>query len=151
MKIGFLVLAALFLFGCVSQQASQEQDFELSGNAIVYKSPTCGCCEGYINFLKETGFKVEVKQAPHIESIKREHNIPQKLESCHTTFIGDYFVEGHVPKEALEKLMKEKPKIKGIALPGMPIGTPGMPGPKQEEWIIYSLNYDDSYSIFMRV
>ena len=83
--------------------------------------------------------------------VKEKYGIPYSMRSCHTTVIGDYFVEGHVPIEAVEKLMLEKPDIKGIALPGMPSGSPGMPGSKQGPFIVYAINKDGSTSEFMRI
>jgi hypothetical protein len=96
----------------------------------VYKSPTCGCCEGWIGHLREQGFRVRPKDREDMRAIKSRHGVPAALESCHTSVVGGYVVEGHVPIEAVVKLRTERPDIKGIALPGMPSGTPGMPGPK---------------------
>lgn len=108
--------------------------------AIVYKSPTCGCCVGYIAEMEKQGFDVETVGLQDMSSIKQRYNIPRNMESCHTTVIGDYIVEGHVPLEAVNKLLEEQPDISGIALPGMPSGTPGMPGPKRAPYRIYALN-----------
>ena len=85
-----------------------------------------------------------------MDIIKSQYQIPAEMQSCHTSVIDDYFIEGHVPMEAIEKLMNEKPDIDGIALPRMPSGSPGMPGVKTETWIIYSLK-DGQYEEFMRV
>ncbi len=83
-------------------------------------------------------------------TIKQKYNIPVEMQSCHTTIMGKYFIEGHVPFEAVNKLLKEQPDIDGIALPGMPIGTPGMPGDKDEPYVIYQLK-DGKYSVFMTI
>ena len=85
-----------------------------------------------------------------LHNIKKKYNIPLEMQSCHTTMLGKYFIEGHVPIEAINKLLKEQPKIDGIALPGMPIGTPGMPGEKEEPYIIYQL-IDGKSSVFMKI
>jgi len=130
--LGIVLLIAVVAF---NSQAKEGAGIK----AVVYKSATCGCCGGYVNELNAKGFDVEVITIDDMSSIKREHNIPANMESCHTTIIGDYFIEGHVPVDAVNKLLKEKPTIDGIALPGMPSGTPGMPGPKNEPWVIYSL------------
>ena len=118
--------------------------------AVVYKSPNCGCCVSHIAYLKKHGFDIEVKAVGDIASVKGEHNIPYDKQSCHTTTVGDYFVEGHVPIEAYDKLLSEKPDIDGIGLPGMPAGSPGMPGIKTEPFIIYSIT-DGRSSEFMRI
>ncbi len=104
---------------------------------IVYRSPNCGCCTGYADELKKQGYEVEVVSLDDLNPIKDKYGIPANLQSCHTTVVDGYFIEGHVPIEVVEKLLKEKPEIDGIGLPGMPIGTPGMPGAKREPYRIY--------------
>lgn len=106
--------------------------------ATVYKSPLCGCCTGYVEFLKSQGYEVAVENLADVEPVKRAMGVPAGMDSCHTTRIGGYVVEGHVPLNVLERLLREKPAIPGIALPGMPTGVPGMPGPK-ERLVIYTL------------
>lgn len=145
----FLV-GILFISGCSGN---------VNGNAVkegrdvtVYKSQSCGCCGIYTNYLKGKGnFNVNVVDMMDLSPLKRELEVPFNLESCHTTKVGDYFVEGHAPLEAVNKLIAEKPDILGIALPGMPQGSPGMPGSKNGEFVIYSVNKDGSQDIFMRL
>jgi hypothetical protein len=117
-------------------------------NVEVFKTSSCGCCYGYVLFLKENEFKVKQTDMRSLHSIKKKYNIPLKMQSCHTTILGKYFIEGHVPIKAINKLLKEQPDIDGIALPGMPIGTPGMPGEKEEPYVIYQL-VDGKSSVFM--
>ena len=117
--------------------------------ATVYKSISCGCCGGYASGLDSKGVDVKTVNLDDTSSIKAKYGIPSSMESCHTTVIGDYFVEGHVPYEAVSKLLTEKPDIKGIALPGMPSGSPGMPGAKRGDWTIYSIGNDGEISTFM--
>ena len=107
--------------------------------ATVYKSPNCGCCVGYIKELEKNGVKVEVVETNDMDSVKKDYNIPSNMQSCHTIVFDDYFVEGHVPIAAVEKLLTEKPEVDGIALPGMPSGTPGMPGSKRAPYEVYQL------------
>ena len=116
----------------------------------VFKTPSCECCYGYVLFLEEEKFKVKQTDMRSLHTIKQKYNIPVEMQSCHTTIMGKYFIEGHVPFEAVEKLLKEQPDIDGIALPGMPIGTPGMPGKKEEPFVIYQL-IDGKFSIFMTI
>jgi hypothetical protein len=116
----------------------------------VFKTSSCGCCYGYVLFLEEEKFKVKKTDMRSLHSIKKKYNIPLEMQSCHTTILGKYFIEGHVPIEAINKLLKEQPDIDGIALPGMPIGTPGMPGEKEEPYIIYQL-VDGKPSVFMTI
>ena len=119
-------------------------------SAEVFKTPSCGCCYGYVLFLEKEKFNVKQTDMRSLHSIKQKYNIPLEMQSCHTTIIGKYFIEGHVPLEAVNKLLKEQPDIDGIALPGMPIGTPGMPGKKDEPFVIYQL-IDGKFSIFMTI
>ena len=116
----------------------------------VFKTPSCGCCYGYVLFLEKEQFNVKETDMRSLHSIKQKYNIPLEMQSCHTTIIGKYFIEGHVPLEAVNKLLKEQPNIDGIALPGMPIGTPGMPGKKEEPFVVYQL-IDGKFSIFMTI
>ena len=116
----------------------------------VFKTPSCGCCNGYVLFLEKEQFNVKETDMRSLHSIKQKYNIPLEMQSCHTTIIGRYFIEGHVPLEAVNKLLKEQPDIDGIALPGMPIGTPGMPGKKEEPFVVYQL-IDGKFSIFMKI
>ena len=105
----------------------------------LYKDPNCGCCDGHAKMYESVGFEVEVVPTKNLDKIKQDYNIDNKLRSCHTAIMGDYVVEGHIPLEGIEYLLREKPNIKGIALPGMPIGTPGMPGLKTQTFKIYNI------------
>jgi hypothetical protein len=97
----------------------------------LYKNPECQCCEGYADYLRGHGFTVTVKPTNDLAQISRKAGIPLELQGCHTAFIGDYVVDGHVPFEAVQKLLADHPPIKGITLPGMPGGSPGMSGKKE--------------------
>tara|TARA_B100000963_G_C22322131_1_gene534822 strand:+ start:96 stop:578 length:483 start_codon:yes stop_codon:yes gene_type:complete len=119
-------------------------------NVEVFKTPSCGCCYGYVLFLEKEKFNVKQTDMRSLHSIKKKYNIPLEMQSCHTTVMGKYFIEGHVPLQAVNKLLKEQPDIDGIALPGMPIGTPGMPGEKEEPYVIYQL-IDGKFSVFMTI
>jgi hypothetical protein len=119
-------------------EANVKQNLATQGKKVtVYRSPNCGCCIGYADELKKQGYEVEVVSLDDLNPVKDKYGIPANLQSCHTTVIDGYFIEGHVPIEVVQKLLKEKPEIDGIGLPGMPIGTPGMPGPKREPYRIY--------------
>lgn len=101
-----------------------------AGEAVVYKSPTCGCCKGWAAYLQRNGYHVTVLDRDDMDKVKDGLGVPDKVRSCHTAKIGGYVIEGHVPLEAIDKLLAEKPKVVGIAAPGMPSGSPGMDGPK---------------------
>lgn len=104
----------------------------LAGEAItVYKSPACGCCEGWVDYMKAKGFDATVVESDDMDAVKQRLHVPDAMQSCHTALIGGYVVEGHVPVEAIARMLKEKPKATGIAAPGMPQGSPGMSGTKE--------------------
>ncbi len=92
----------------------------------VYKTPTCGCCTAWVDHLRANGFSVTVTELDDVTPIARKLGVPDELRSCHTARVGGYFVEGHVPAADIRKLLKERPGARGIAVPGMPIGSPGM-------------------------
>jgi hypothetical protein len=105
--------------------------------ATLYKQPFCGCCDGHADHLRANGYKVSVVETDNLAHIKKKFRVPQEYEGCHTTIIDDYVVEGHVPATIVRKLLKERPAIRGISLPGMPDGSPGMTGQKKEPFVIY--------------
>ena len=94
----------------------------------VYKSPTCGCCHLWIKHMEKAGFTLAVHDMNDVTEIKDNLGVPKKLQSCHTAVFGKYLLEGHVPADLVRKLQKEKPQILGLAVPGMPSGSPGMEG-----------------------
>ena len=119
-----LSISFIYIYNFVTDRKealASTKDFKQ--NVEVFKTPSCGCCYGYVLFLEEEKFKVKQTDMRSLHSIKQKYNIPVEMQSCHTTILGKYFIEGHVPIEAINKLLKEKPDIDGIALPGMPIGT----------------------------
>jgi hypothetical protein len=120
-------------------ESPAERDGQASALVTVYSSPTCGCCHEYEKYLEENGFEVEPIQTEELSDMKDELNIPEEMRSCHTAKVGEYFVEGHVPVEAIWKLLDEQPPISGIALPGMPPGSPGMGGDKEQPFTIYAI------------
>jgi hypothetical protein len=103
-------------------------------------NPQCSCCEGHASYLRQEGFKVNMTTTHNMSLIRREHGVPGKLVGCHIAFVEGYVIEGHVPASAIKKLLAERPKIKGISLPGMPEGSPGMTGHKTEPFVIYEIS-----------
>jgi len=115
----------------------------------MFKNPECGCCDGYADYLRHHGFAVTSKPTNDLAEISRKAGVPADLQGCHTAFIGDYVVDGHVPVEAINKLLAEHPAIKGISLPGMPEGSPGMNGEKTAAFTIYAIGQDGKSSVFL--
>lgn len=110
----------------------------------LWKNPSCSCCEGYAQYLDQNGFKVDVRPTNDLAEISRKAGIPEDLEGCHTSFIRDYVVDGHVPVKTIRKLLDEKPAIAGITLPGMPSGSPGMYGERTGPLTVYAIARDGS-------
>ncbi len=108
----------------------------------LYKNPSCTCCEGYAQYLDQNGFKVDVRPTNDLAEISAKAGIPAELEGCHTSFISNYVVDGHVPVRTIRKLLDEKPAIVGITLPGMPAGAPGMYGDKTGPLTVYAISRD---------
>lgn len=100
----------------------------------VWKSPTCGCCSGWVEHLRENGLEVVTHDVEDLAPVKRMAGVPEHLQACHTAKIGDYVIEGHVPAGAIERLLAERPAVGGLAVPGMPAGSPGMPSRTPERY-----------------
>lgn len=93
---------------------------------VVYKSPACGCCSQWVEHMKKNGFAVEVHKVRNVEPFRQRFGVPDSMASCHTALVGGYAIEGHVPAADVKRLLREKPKARGIAVPGMVSGSPGM-------------------------
>jgi hypothetical protein len=96
---------------------------------VVTKDPNCGCCGAWVDHMRAAGFSVNVFTTPQVNRVKARLGVPDDLASCHTAEVGGYVVEGHVPAEAVKRLLAQKPKARGLAVPGMPVGSPGMEVP----------------------
>ena len=107
----------------------------------VHKSPTCGCCEKYVDYLRENGFAVKAVNESNMDAIKKRHGVSH-VASCHTALVNGYVIEGHVPVSAIRKLLKDKPAIVGISAPGMPMNSPGMGEMKKGTLTIYAVPKD---------
>jgi hypothetical protein len=113
--------------------ATSVNAFAESGPLVkVYKSKTCGCCSKWVDHLREAGFTVEATNVPDVSVYKRQHGVPPQLASCHTAIVQGYVVEGHVPADDVIRMLKLQPEVLGIAVPGMPLGSPGMEAPNPE-------------------
>ena len=136
-----LIIGIVLVWNSMTKEETKQtvSDSQAKDKVVVYKSPTCGCCVKYIEYLEKEGFEVETVETDNMALIKKQYQISGRMESCHTAIFDNYFVEGHVPLEAVNKLLTERPEVDGISLPGMPAGSPGMPGIKQGEFKIFKL------------
>lgn len=116
----------------------------------VRKQPGCGCCDKWVTHLEAAGFEATVVEDPALDAFRDRLGVPRALRSCHTGVVGDYVVEGHVPADLVRKMVDEKPDITGIAVAGMPIGSPGMEGPRPQSYNVTAFRRDGSTYIYAR-
>lgn len=126
------VALASFVWAAVPALAGEK-------DVTLYKNPQCDCCEGYADYLRENGFDVTVKATHDLAQMSREAGISDEFQGCHLSFVDGYVVSGHVPVGTVEKLLTERPDIKGVTLPGMPMGSPGMSGTKEAPFEILEI------------
>ncbi len=131
-------------------ESGQIADFGAGQKIVIYKSQSCGCCVNYVKELEGWGFDVKIEMTEDMDAVKEKYGVPIEKQSCHTVVFNGYFIEGHVPMEAVEKLLKEKPEIDGIGLPRMPAGAPGMPGEKIAPYEVYQ-SVDGALSEFLTI
>lgn len=116
----------------------------------VYKDANCGCCAKWADHLTANGFKVETMDMPDLSLIKQKYGVKDELQSCHTAIVNGYVVEGHVPADVIRKMLKDKPAIVGLAVPGMPMGSPGMEGPTRERYDVLTFDRAGRTSIYAK-
>jgi hypothetical protein len=130
--------------------AAAQADSDLPA-IVVYKTEGCGCCNGWVEHLREAGFEVDARNVTDLMSIKRDAGVPVDLASCHTGVIDGYVVEGHVPADVVKKLLAERPEVAGISVPGMPVGSPGMEGPNPQPYEVHAFDRQGSRTVFAEV
>ena len=141
------VLLAVFVIAGTFFYASTSN----AQKVVVYKSPTCGCCEKWIEHMEEAGYEIEIHDTNDMQPIKMQHGIVRQAQSCHTAIVDGYVIEGHVPARFIAQMLEEKPDIKGLAVPGMPQGSPGMEGPNPVDYNVIALGDSGKASIYARV
>lgn len=114
----------------------------------VFKSASCGCCTAWVEHLKAKGFQTRVANVDNPSDYRERGGIPNELGSCHTAMVGGYAIEGHVPASEIKRLLAEKPKAKGLAVPAMPLGSPGMEGPRQDPYDVLLVQANGSTKVF---
>jgi hypothetical protein len=116
----------------------------------VFKTATCGCCAKWVEHLKAAGFDVEVQNVPSTAEYRQKYGVPEQLQSCHTAVVGGYSIEGHVPVREIQRLLKSGVKAKGLAVPGMPAGSPGMEGPRSDAYSVLLFDAAGKTSVYQR-
>jgi hypothetical protein len=116
----------------------------------VYKTPTCGCCGQWVQHLKDYGFQVAVQDVADTSVYRRKYGVPEALRSCHTAVVEGYAIEGHVPAIDIQRLLRERTKAKGLAVPGMPAGSPGMESTRPEPYSVMIFDSEGRSSVYQR-
>lgn len=158
---GYIALAAVVLLGSAAvwvlapsgDGAATARDGAAAsasgaGELVVYKTPACGCCEAWAEHMEEAGFDVRVEDRPQLARVKRELGVPGGLHACHTAVVDGKVVEGHVPASTVERYLAEGAPGEGLAVPGMPAGSPGMPSPRPEPYQVYVFDEGGRTSVF---
>lgn len=139
--IAVFVISVYIGFGITNNTVSAEE-------IMVYKSPTCGCCKKWVKHLEKEGFNVKTKDYHDMKPIKKRFGVKPQFQSCHTAKVGKYFIEGHVSASDIKRLLKEKPDIKGLSAPGMPMGSPGMEGHRKDKYDVIAIDKENKATVY---
>ncbi|HEU5219428.1 MAG TPA: DUF411 domain-containing protein [Gemmatimonadales bacterium] len=140
---GFNAAAAAVVFPALLRPASPIP-------MMVYKDPGCGCCKTWVSIMRSAGFEVSAKDTSDMQTIKTRYKVPAALASCHTALVGGYVIEGHVPADLITKLLKDKPKVLGLAVPGMVTGSPGMEGSPKQAYDVVTFDAAGKTTVYAR-
>jgi hypothetical protein len=149
--IPLLGAATLVLALVVASPAGQNAAVPKLTTITVYKTATCGCCGKWVEHMSKAGFAPVVKDLPEVGSTKAKLGVPPEFGSCHTSVVDGYIVEGHVPADVVKQLLKERPKVAGIAVPGMPMGSPGMEqGDQKDPYDVIAFDRSGKTSVYAK-
>lgn len=118
---------------------------------VVFKTETCGCCDGWIEHIRAAGFAVDARNVRDLINVKLDAGVPGPLVTCHTSFMDGYVVEGHVPVEHMKRLLAERPDLAGIGVAGMPVGSPGMEGRNAQPYQVIAFDHEGQTSVYAEV
>ncbi|KYC43383.1 CopG family transcriptional regulator [Scytonema hofmannii PCC 7110] len=140
---GFAVIA------CATVAVADTKPYSGTQEITVYRSPSCGCCGAWVEHMQKHGFQIKDIKTDQIEAIKQKYNLPQELASCHTAIIDGYVMEGHIPANDIKRFLQQKSNLAGLAVPGMPVGTPGMElGNKKQPFAVVAFDNKGEVKIF---
>jgi hypothetical protein len=146
-----LRIAALAAIATLTSAQSPPSANQQTPTVTVFKDPNCGCCKLWVDHLRKHAFTVVTKDTSDVASFKRSGRVPERHQSCHTAFVGGYVIEGHVPAADIQRLLKEKPKVAGLAVGGMPVGSPGMEvGSRKDPYDVVAFNRDGTTKVFAK-
>lgn len=145
------VITAFALLGLLSAYSSSNAAAAAKPVTIkVYKTPQCGCCKSWVDHVRKNGFQVETVDMPDLSMVKAKYGVKPELQACHTAVVNGYVVEGHVPADVIQKLIRERPAVAGIAVPGMPRGSPGMDAAFKQAYEVYSFDKSGKAKVYAR-
>lgn len=145
-----LILGAVFVVALLGGWLWAGQSDAEAVEVVMYQNPSCGCCSQWAAHMENNGFDVEVVKTGTLNDIKRRNGLDASTAACHTAFVDDYIVEGHVPAEAVHRLLEEQPGVTGITVPGMPVGSPGMEGPNPVPYDVLTFDETGQTEVFAR-
>jgi len=153
-RSGTIALSVTFvLLTAQWNSAAQQKPPAMKPLLNVYKTPTCGCCAKWVDHMRANGFDANVQDLPDLSAVKAKLGVPAELGSCHTAQVGRYVIEGHIPADAVHRLLKERPTtVSGLAVPGMPMGSPGMevPGGSVQPYLILTFDRQGQTTVYER-
>lgn len=147
-RYGIAIIFTLFAITSAIVFVMLNSQTVVAEEITVYKSPTCGCCNKWVDHLKDSGFEVKSYNRDDMPQIKQQLGVAPPLQSCHTAIINGYVIEGHVPATDIQRLLSEKPAIHGLTVPGMPMGSPGMEGPRKDRYDVLAIDKQGKTTVF---
>jgi hypothetical protein len=151
MRKSVIVLLSVFaLVGATAAAALRPAPLAPLPKVVVYKNASCGCCSKWIDYLKSAGFPVEVHDVDDVSEFADASGVPSALRSCHTAVVQGYVIEGHVPADLMQKLLTEKPRLAGLSVPGMVVGSPGMDGSPAQHYDVVSWSKDGKTAVYAK-
>ena len=154
LSIGSVFLLSLSVMACSQDSEISDPASSLTSTAelplmTVYKSPTCGCCEDWVTYIKEAGYSVNAIDHDNVDAVKAEHGLTDpSLKSCHTAIVDGYVIEGHVPLTDIERLLRERPDVIGLTAPGMPMMSPGMDSELPKDYDVLAFEKDGGSHVY---
>jgi hypothetical protein len=144
------MMTALAAFFALTTALATGTGAAQSADVVVYKSPSCGCCKHWVTHMRRNGHSVKTQDLDDLDVIKKMSGVPEPFQSCHTAMVDGYIIEGHVPAKDVERLLKDRPKARGLAVPGMVAGSPGMEQGEPERYNVLLFQPDGSSSVYAR-
>ena len=148
LRLRLITATALLLVGLISFTASLQEASAQAQEISIYRSPSCDCCGKWVEHLQQHGFTVAVHATDDLHRINAEYGVPADLATCHTAVVEGYVIEGHVPATDIRRLLQERPKVRGLAVPGMPAGSPGMERARREPYDVLLFDASGTTQVF---